>query len=153
LPHTGTVLSFEEGCLASRARQRLRLASPRLSGPKTLMLQDVVIGREQPTVPGNRIAPCVEEAKGGAPLEPVEHAKMEAAIQLDLITPEQAAALIERGKTVGEWLVEHDKSVTVERRKARQRILDRLAVLALLLFNLIVLAGFGWIVLRVLRSL
>src|ERR1700720_3138960 len=98
------VLSFEKGLLASRARQRLRLASARLSGPKTLMLQDVVTGRERPrrgTVL-NRIAPCVEEAKRGAPLGPTEHAKIEAAIQLDLITLEQAAALIERGKTVGE---------------------------------------------------
>ena len=156
LAHTGTVLSFEEGLLASRARQRLRLASARLSGPKTLMLQDMVIGRERPrrgTVPSNRIAPCVEEAKRGAPLEPIEHAKIEAAIQLDLITLDQAAELIEKGKTVGEWLVEQDKSVTVEPRKAKQRILDGLVVLALLLFNLAVLVGFGWIVLRVLRSL
>ena len=71
MSRTGTVLSFEEGLLASRARQRLRLASARLSGPKALMLQDVVIGRERPrrgTVPSNRISPCVEEAKRGAPL-------------------------------------------------------------------------------------
>jgi hypothetical protein len=107
------------------------------------MLQDVV--------PGNR--PCIEEAKRGAPLGPTEHAKIEAAIQMDLITLEQAAALIERGKTVGEWLVQQDKSVAVEPRKAKQRILDGLVVLALLLFNLAVLVGFGWIVLRVLRSL
>ena len=154
MAHTGMVLSFEEGLLASRARQRLRLASARLSGPKALMLQDVVIGRERPRrgmVPSNRIAPCVEEAKRCAPLEPIEHAKIEAAIQLDLITLEQAAALIERGKTVGEWLVEQDKSVA--RRNAKQRIVDALGVLALVVFSLAVLVGFGWIVLRVLRSL
>ena len=154
MAHTGMVLSFEEGLLASRARQRLRLASARLSGPKALMLQDVVIGRERPRrgmVPSNRIAPCVEEAKRCAPLEPIEHAKIEAAIQLDLITLEQAAALIERGKTVGEWLVEQDKSVA--RRNAKQRIVDALGVLALVVFSLAVFVGFGWIVLRVLRSL
>jgi hypothetical protein len=78
---------------------------------------------------------------------------MEAAIQLDLITPEQAAALIERGKTLAEWLVEQDKSVAVEPRKAKQRIVDALGMLALLLFSLAVLVGFGWITLRVLKSL
>jgi hypothetical protein len=156
LSRTGTVLSFEEGLLASRARQRLRLASPRLSGPKTLMLQDVVIGRERPrrgAVPSNRIAPCVEEAKRGAPLEPTEHAKIEAAIQLDLITLEQAEALVKRGKPVGEWLVEQEKGEAGKVRKVKLRMLDALGVLALLLFNLAVLVGFGWIVLRVLRSL
>jgi hypothetical protein len=155
LSRTGTVLSFEKGLLASRARQRLRLASARLSGPKTLMLQDVVTGRERPrrgTVP-DRIAPCVEEAKRGAPLGPTEHAKIEAAIQLDLITLEQAAALIERGKTVGEWLVEQEKGEAGKVRKVKLRMLDALGVLALLLFNFAVLVGFGWIVLRVLRSL
>jgi hypothetical protein len=115
----------------------------------------VVTGRERPsrgTIP-NRIAPCVEEAKRGAPLGPTEHAKIEAAIQLDLITLEQAAALIEKGKTVGEWLVEQEKGEAGKVRKVELRMLDELGVLALLLFNLAVLVGFGWIVLRVLRSL
>jgi hypothetical protein len=155
LSRTGTVLSFEKGLLASRARQRLWLASVRLFGPKTVMIQDVVTGRERPsrgTIP-NRIAPCVEEAKRGAPLGPTEHAKIEAAIQLDLITLEQAAALIEKGKTVGEWLVEQEKGEAGKVRKVELRMLDELGVLALLLFNLAVLVGFGWIVLRVLRSL
>jgi hypothetical protein len=147
LSRTGTVLSFEKGLLASRARQRLRLASVRLSGPKTLMLQDVVTGPSRGTIP-NRIAPCVEEAKRGAPLGPTEHAKIEAAIQLDLITLEQAAALIEKGKTVGEWLVEKEKGEAGKVRKVKLRMLDALGVLALLLFNLAVLVGFGWIVLR-----
>jgi hypothetical protein len=65
--------------------------------------------------------------------------------------PEQAAALIERGKTLAEWLVEQDKSVAVEPRKAKQRIVDALGMLALL--SLAVLVGFGWITLRVLKSL
>jgi hypothetical protein len=121
-----------------------------------LMLLDGVIGRERPgigTVPNNRIAGWVEEAKRCASPGPTEHAMMEAAIQLDLITPEQAAALIERGKTLAEWLVEQDKSVAVEPRKAKQRIVDALGMLALLLFSLAVLVGFGWITLRVLKSL
>jgi len=40
-----------------------------------------------------------------------------------------------------------------EPRVGKQTMLDRLGVLALTLFNLAVLAGFGWIVLRVVRSL
>jgi hypothetical protein len=142
------MLPFEERLLASKARQRFGLASPRLSGRKTLMLLDKVIGRELP-----RNAGWVEQLKRGAPPEPTERAMLEAAIQMDLITPEQAEALVEKGKTLGEWLVEQEKGVAVEPRKAKQRILDALAVLVLLLFSLAVLVGFGWIVLRVLRSL
>jgi len=81
---------------------------------------------------------------------------LEAAIQLDLITPEQAAALIDKNKTLGEWLVEQEDGKAGKAGKAkdaRQRMLDALGVLALILFNLVVLAGVGWIVLRVLRLL
>ena len=72
---------------------------------------------------------------------------------MDLITPEQAEALVEKGKTLGEWLVEKEKGKAVEARNVEQRMLDALAVLALLLFNLVVWMGFGWIVLRIVRSL
>jgi hypothetical protein len=78
---------------------------------------------------------------------------LEAAIQLDLITPEQAAALIDKSKTLGEWLVEQEDGKADKAKDARQRMLDALGVLALILFNLVVLAGVGWIVLRVLRLL
>ncbi len=78
---------------------------------------------------------------------------LEAAIQLDLITPEQAAALIDKNKTLGEWLVEQEDGKAGKTKDARQRMLDALGVLALILFNLVVLAGVGWIVLRVLRLL
>jgi hypothetical protein len=40
-----------------------------------------------------------------------------------------------------------------EPREGKQSMLDRLGVLALVLFNLVVVAGFGWFVLRLLRSL
>jgi hypothetical protein len=40
-----------------------------------------------------------------------------------------------------------------EPREGKQTMPDRLGLFALVLFNLVVLAGFGWIVLRVLRSL
>jgi hypothetical protein len=156
LAHTNTVLSFEEGFLAAKARQRLRLASPLPAGRKTPMLRVGVIGRERSSigiVPSNRIAGWVEQAERSAPLGPTEHAMMEAAIQLDLITPEQAEALAKKGKTVGEWLVEQEKGEAGKARKVKLRMLDALGVLALLLFNLAVLVGFGWIVLRVLGSL
>jgi hypothetical protein len=44
----------------------------------------------------------VEQANSGAPPGPTEHAMIEAAVQLDLITPEQAEALGEKGKTLRE---------------------------------------------------
>jgi hypothetical protein len=120
------------------------------------MLLDGVIGRERSSigkVPSNRIAGWVEQAERSAPLGPTDHAMMEAAIQLDLITLEQAEALAKKGETVGEWLVEQEKGEAGKGRKVKEKILDALGVLALLLFNLAVLVGFGWIVLRVLRSL
>ena len=154
MAHTNTVLSFEEGFLAAKARQRLRLASPRLAGRKTPMLRVGVIGRERSSigiVPSNRIAGWVEQAERRATLGPTEHAMMEAAIQLDLITPEQAEALAKKGETVGEWLVEQEKREAGKTRKVRQKMLDGLGLLALLLLNFAVLAAFGWIVLRIVR--
>jgi hypothetical protein len=117
---------------------------------------DGVIGRELP-----RIGTIADSRKPGPPLpadsgaspSPAEHAMLEAAIQLDLITPEQAAALVEKGATLGEWLVEHEDGKAGKAKDARQRMLDALGVLALILFNLVVLAGVGWIVLRVVRLL
>ena len=76
---------------------------------------------------------------------------MEAAIQLDLITPGQAEALVEKGKTLEGWLVENKKGEAGPARKVGRRMLDRVAVFALLLLNFVVLAGIGWIVLRVLN--
>ena len=61
--------------------------------------------------------------------------------------------MAEKGKTVGEWLVEQAKGEAGEAREVKLRMLDALGVLALLLFNLAVLVGSGWIVLRILRSL
>ena len=142
------ILSFEEGLLASKARQRLGLARPRLSGRRTLMLLDGVIGRELPKDAG-----WLDQLERGAPPGPTEHAMLEAAIQMDLITPEQAEALVEKGKTVGEWLVEQEQGEAGKARKVKLRMLDALGVLALFLFNFAVLVGLGWIVLRVLRSL
>ena len=40
-----------------------------------------------------------------------------------------------------------------ELRQGKQTMLDRFGFFALVLLNLVVLAGFGWFVLRVLRSL
>ena len=54
--------------------------------------------------------------------------------------------MAEKGKTVGEWLVEQAKGEAGNARKVKLRMLDALGVLALLLFNLAMLVGFGWIV-------
>ena len=48
--------------------------------------------------------------------------------------------------------MEHNLEVR-GRREGKQTMLDRMGLLALVLFNLVALAGFGWIVLRDVRSL
>jgi hypothetical protein len=149
LSDISSVLSFEEGWQASKARKRpeLKLAAHSMDG---------VIGRELPrigTIADRRNRGSPLQADSGASPSPAEHAMLEAAIQLDLITPEQAAALIDKNKTLGEWLVEQEDGKAGKAKDARQRMLDASGVLALILFNLVVLAGVGWIVLRVLRLL
>jgi hypothetical protein len=74
------------------------------------------------------------------------------AIQMDLITPEQASALVEKGKTLREWTMGQGVEVR-EPREGKQTMPDRFGFFALVLLNLVVVAGFGWFVLRVLRSL
>jgi hypothetical protein len=149
LSDTSSVLLFEEGLQASKARKRLEFVLVARS-------MDGVIGRELP-----RIGTTADRRKPGSPLQAdsgaspslAEHAMLEAAIQLDVITPEQAAALIDKSKTLGEWLVEQEEGKVGKPEDGGQRKLDALGLLALLLFNLVVLAGIGWIVLRVLRLL
>ena len=71
---------------------------------------------------------------------------------MDLITPDQAETLVEKGTTLRERPMA--QSVELDEPKVRQQTTqDRLGVLALFLFNLAVLAGLGWIVLQVLGSL
>jgi hypothetical protein len=130
LSNTSRILSLEEGCLASKARKRIELLVAPRSKPGSVELPNSV-----------------------APPTATEHAMIEAAIQLDLITPEQAKALVEKGKTLGEWLMEQEKGKAGETRKVGQTMLDRMGLLALLLFNFAVLVGIGWIVFRVVRSL
>jgi CheY-like chemotaxis protein len=67
-------------------------------GCKSLALLDGVTGREQSaigTVPNNRKPGwiSIEQPTRAAPPRPTEHAMIEAAIQLDLITTEQAEAV------------------------------------------------------------
>ena len=123
----------------------------------SLALLGGVTGPEQSaigTVPNKRKPglSLVERATSAAPPRPSEHAMIEAAIQLDLITPEQAEALVEKGKTLSEWIMEQSVELG-EPKEGKQKKMDRLWLVALLLFNLVVWAGFGWIVLRVLKSL
>jgi hypothetical protein len=123
----------------------------------SLALLGGVTGPEQSaigTVPNKRKPglSLVEPATSAAPPRPAEHAMIEAAIQLDLITPEQAEALVEKGKTLSEWIMEQSVELG-EPKEGKQKKMDRLWLVALLLFNLVVWAGFGWIVLRVLKSL
>jgi hypothetical protein len=123
----------------------------------SLALLDGMTGREQSAIGTvlNKRKPglsLVERATSAAPPRPAEHAMIEAAIQLDLITPEQAEALVEKGKTLSEWIMEQSVELG-EPKEGKQKKMDRLWLVALLLFNLVVWAGFGWIALRVLKSL
>src|SRR5260370_22933392 len=137
LSDTSSVLTFEEGLQASKARKRPKLTLVARS-------MDGVFGRELP-----RIGTIADRRKPGSPLRadsgaspsPAEHAMLEAAIQLDLITPEQAAALIDKNKTLGEWLVGPEGGKTGKAQDGRQRTLDALGVLAPRLFNLSLLSG------------
>jgi hypothetical protein len=125
----------------------------------SLALLDGMTGREQSAIGTvlNKRKPglsLVERATSAAPPRPAEHAMIEAAIQLDLITPEQAEALVEKGKTLSEWIMEQKTVELSEPREGKQKKkLDWLWLVTLLVFNLVAWAGFGWIVLRVLKSL
>jgi hypothetical protein len=144
------------GCITLDSLHKARPATIPTAGRKSWPLFDGLIGRDPPqigTIEYKRKPGSVELANNVAPLTPTEHAMIEAAIQMDLITPEQAEALVEKGKTLGEWLVEQEKGKAVEARNVKQSMLDALGLLALLLFNLVVLVGFGWIVLRIVRWL
>jgi hypothetical protein len=130
---------------------------------KSLVLLDRLTGRGLPrigTVSNKRKADSVELSSSVAPLEPSEHAMIEAAIQLDFISLEQAETLVKKGKTLGEWLAEQEKGEPRKEKKGKpatgeviQEMLDALGVFALVLFNIVVVVGFGWIVVRTLRSL
>jgi hypothetical protein len=82
-----------------------------------------------------------------------QYAVIEAAIQLNLITTEQALALVENGKTLNEWIMEQSVKIDEPAAGKQKKKLDWLWLVLLLLFNLVVWAGLGWIVLRVVRSL
>jgi hypothetical protein len=144
LSNTSKVFALKERLPASVARRRIGLM------PTPHPMGDVLprIG----TIPQERPSSLFQE-NNGASAGQAEHAMMEAAIQLDLITPRQAEALVEKGKTLEGWLVENKEGEAGPARKVGRRMLDRVAVFALLLLNFVVLAGIGWIVLRVLRSL
>jgi hypothetical protein len=87
-----------EGRLASKARKRIELM---LAPPSKLG--------------------SVELPNSVAPPTATEHAMIEAAIQLDLITPEQAKALVEKGKTLGEWLMEQRRAKRARPGKSDKR--------------------------------
>src|SRR5882757_978031 len=114
----------------------------------SLALLDGVIGRQQSAIGmvPNRRKPglsSVERATSAAPPRPAEHAMIEAAIQLDLITPEQAEALVEKGKTLSEWITKQSVEMNEPGKGKQKKKLDWLWLLALLLFNLVMWAGFG----------
>src|SRR5260370_22510828 len=97
-----------------------------------------VIGRELlqiGTVPNKRKRGSVEPANGVAPPRPTEQAMLEAAIQMDLITPEQAEPLVENGKTLGEGLEGEEQGAAGKARKGTRRDVGALRVHEPLMFN------------------
>src|SRR5260370_40418080 len=77
--------------------QTVHLANSRRVARKSLALMDGVTGREQSaigTVPNKRNPglSLVERATSAPPPRPADHAMIQAAIQLDLLPPEQADA-------------------------------------------------------------
>jgi hypothetical protein len=78
----------------------------------------------------------------------------DAAIQLNLFTTEQAQALVENGKTLNEWIIAQSVEVDEPGAGQQKKKLDWLLwSISLLFFSLMMWAGLGWIVLRVVRSL
>jgi len=94
-------------CITLDSLHNANLATIPTVGRKSLPLFDGLTGRDtlqNGTIENKRKPGSVELANSVAPPTPTEHAMIEAAIQMDLITPEQAEALVEKGKTLGEWL-------------------------------------------------
>jgi hypothetical protein len=89
----------------------------------------------QPQAHTERASNSFSRPRRGLPSE--ERALWEAAIQMDLVTVYEAEELVARCKTVRTWMAEQRRDA----RKEHPRKSDKLLVFALLLFNLLTLAG------------
>ena len=79
-----------------------------------------------------------------------ERALWEAAIQLDLVTLNKAEAQVTEGRTVAAWMAAHKLGAGTDRREHPRTSFDRALLLALVMFNGLVLVAFAtaivWVV-------
>jgi hypothetical protein len=81
------------------------------------------------------------ERQAGAELPPKERALWEAAIQLDLVTLNTAEAQVTQGRTVAGWMAGQEPGAGSDRNGHARKSFDRALLLALAMFNLLVLGG------------
>jgi hypothetical protein len=90
------------------------------------------------------------ERPAGAELPPKERALWEAAIQLDLVTPNTAEAQVTQGRTVAAWMAAQKPGAGSDRNGHPRKSVDRALLLALVMFNLLVLVSLAtaivWVV-------
>ena len=79
-----------------------------------------------------------------------ERALWEAAIQLDLVTLNTAEAQVTQGRTVAAWMAAHTPGAGSDRKGHPRKSFDRALLLALVMFNGLVLVAFAtasvWVV-------
>jgi hypothetical protein len=80
-------------------------------------------------------------ARASDKLSSEQYAQWEAAIQLNLVTVREAETLIAQHKTVRTWMAEKTVSAVDGHDVHSHKSIDKLLVLSLLLFNLLVLVG------------
>jgi hypothetical protein len=81
------------------------------------------------------------ERPAGAELPPKERALWEAAIQLDLVTLNTAEAQVTQGRTVAGWMAGQKPGAESDRNGHPRKSFDRALLLALAMFNLLVLGA------------
>lgn len=94
-------------------------------------------------------APLCAQASRELPLE--EHALWEAAIQLDLVTLNTAEAQVTEGRTVAAWMAAHKPGAGSDRKGHPRKSFDRALLLALVMFNGLVLVAFATAIVWVVR--
>jgi hypothetical protein len=80
-----------------------------------------------------------------------ERALWEAAIQLDLVTPDTAEAQVAQRRTVAAWMAAPKSGAGSDRNGHPRKSFDRALLLALAMFNLLVLGALATAIVWVVR--
>ena len=91
------------------------------------------------------------ERQARAELPPKERALWEAAIQLDLVTLNTAKAQVAQGRTVAGWMAGQKPGAGSDRNGHARKSFDRALLLALAIFNLLVLGALATAIVWVVR--